>query len=62
MALYNCVRCVLCLLKTLKVMHCIKKMLTVVIWLAIAAMGFVFLTENKKTVKNTVRMIKKKVL
>lgn len=62
MGLYGCVRCVVCLLKTLKIMQCIKKMLTVVIWIAIAAMGLVFLTENKKTVRSTVRMIKKKVL
>lgn len=61
MALYSCVRCVACLLKALKIMHCIKKMLTVVIWLAIAAMGITVLTENKKAVRNAVRMMKKKV-
>lgn len=62
MGLYGCVKCVMCLLKTLKIMQCIKKMLTVVIWMAIAAMGFVFLTENKKAVRNAVKMMKKKVL
>ena len=30
--------------------------------MAIAAMGFVFLTENKKAVRNAVKMMKKKVL
>lgn len=62
MTIYSCVKCVSCLLKTLKIMQCIKKMLTVVICIVLAAMGLSMLTENKKAVRSAVKSLKKKVL
>lgn len=62
MTIYSCVKCISCLLKTLKIMHCVKKMLTVVICLVLAAMGLAVLTENKKAVRSAIKTVKKKVL
>lgn len=62
MAIYSCVKCISCLLKTLKIMHCVKKALTAVICLVVVAMGLTMLTENKKAVRGMIKTVKKKVL
>ena len=62
MDMLSCVKCISCLLKTVKVMHCIKKVLVAGIVVMAALTGLTILTENKKAVRGAVRSLKKKVL
>lgn len=62
MDIFGSFKCVACLLKTLKILHCVKKAVCAGIICVIIAVAVTALAENKTDVKKLVRQIKKKVM
>lgn len=62
MDIAKCVECIFCLLKTLKVMHIVKKIVTCSIIGVMVIIGIVSFADNKNEVKKIVRKFKKKVM
>ena len=62
MDIFSGIKCVACLLKTLRILHCVKKAVCVSIFGVMAAVSVLSLTENKTKVKRMVSQIKKKVM
>ncbi len=62
MDIFGSFKCIACLLKTLKILHCVKKAVCAGIICVIAAVAVMSLTENKAEVKHMVKQIKKKVM
>lgn len=55
-------KCIACLLKALKVLHCIKKAVCISIICVMAAVAFMGISQNKSEVQHLVKQIKKKVM
>lgn len=62
MDIFSSFKCIACLLKTLKILHCVKKVLCGVIVAVMAGVAVMTLTQNKSEVKRMVKQIKKKVM
>lgn len=58
----NCVKCITTLLKTLKLVRCVKKVETGVIIGAIVLISIGLLSDNKKAISKTMKQLKKKVM
>lgn len=62
MDMLGCFKCVSCLLKALKMVHCVKKIVTVMIVAVMVLVGISSVLDNKKAISKAVKSIKKKVM
>lgn len=58
----GCFKCISCLLKALKMVHCVKKFFTVMIIAVMVLVGISGVLDNKKAIEKAVKSIKKKVM
>lgn len=58
----DCVKCITTLLKTLKIVKCVKKVEMCVIIGVIILMSLGVISDNRKAISKTVKLLKKKVM
>lgn len=58
----DCVKCITTLLKTLKIVKCVKKVEMCVIIGVIILMSLGVISDNRKAIFKTVKLLKKKVM
>lgn len=62
MDIFSSFKCIACLLKTLKILHCIKKALCAVIIAVMLGVAVMTLTQNKSELRHMIKQVKKKVM
>lgn len=62
MSIIQCMKCVSYLFKTIKVMHGVKKILTVALCFFVLIIGIGLFSENNKVIKEWSKAIKKRVM
>ncbi|MGN0443579.1 MAG: hypothetical protein ACI4F5_03060 [Acutalibacteraceae bacterium] len=58
----DCVKCITTLVKTLKIVKCVKKAEMCVIIGGIILMSLGVISDNRKAISKTVKLLKKKVM